>query len=59
VTPGIVTVHSISGSVNVDTTFTKPHVEHTFGTNVVRGANIFLLYISAHISYPPSMHRFL
>lgn len=60
-TPGIVTVRSISGrvkvkDVDIDLTFINMH---TFGTNVLRGANIFLLYISAHISYPPSMHRFL
>lgn len=27
--------------------------------NVANGARIFLLYISAQISYPPSMHKFL
>ena len=31
----------------------------TLGTNVFRGTRIFLLYISAQISYPPSMQRFL
>lgn len=31
----------------------------TRGTKVVRGVKIFLLYISAQISYPPSMQRFL
>ena len=36
----------------------KSH-RHTLGTNVDSGASIFLLYISAHISYPPSIHRFL
>jgi len=61
VTPGIVTARSISGrvkvkDVDIDPTFINMH---TFGTNVLRGANIFLLYISAQISYPPSMHRFL
>lgn len=36
----------------------KPH-RHTLGTNVDSGASIFLLYISAQISYPPSIHKFL
>lgn len=27
--------------------------------NVANGARIFLLYISAQISYPPSIHKFL
>lgn len=31
----------------------------TFGTNVFNGARIFLLNISAQISKPPSIHRFL
>ena len=32
---------------------------HTLGTNVDSDASIFLLYISAQISYPPSIHKFL
>ena len=31
----------------------------TLGMNVANGARIFLLYISAQISYPPSIHKFL
>jgi len=32
---------------------------HTLGIKVFNGVSIFLLYISAQISYPPSMQRFL
>ncbi len=31
----------------------------TLGTNVLRGARMFLLYISAQMSNPPSIQRFL
>jgi hypothetical protein len=33
--------------------------ENTLGRKVLSGASMFLLYISAQISYPPSIHKFL